>query len=348
MAWAGKVLGGLFGGMLGGPVGVGVGAALGHYLADSEGAEKARQLPLHLVQLDWQHHGFGPSGPGVRLTPVWIARGLAGVDCAVRVEAGGARHRVVVTPEAPVEECHLPTVLMPYAGLADPLRVEVRLRAPGLAPEEAWFRVPLPSPVRRLGNSGPARAVMAAVACARAGGRAFDEAALAFVHDRFVEGQPLDAAGEAWFAEWVEVLAEADHLRLAPEKVAARLDRHLGADGREPLLVYLMHGCREAWPGPEGERWASELAAALGVAPERVRALWATVDADPEAAAARREAAALLGVHPDDPVEVIRSAWRRAVRESHPDRARSAPDVAEATARTALLNAAAERLLRGR
>lgn len=346
MAWAGKLLGGLFGGMLGGPLGLGVGAALGHYLADSRDAERDRRLPLHLVRLEWQQHGFSASGPGVTLVPVWIARDREAVDCEVRVRVGGGTWRSTVTPEHPVEEVHAPSVFVPYARLEDPAEVEVRVRDGEGNEEAAAFRVPLPSPVRRLGQAGPARVVMAAVAAARAGGRALDEGAVAFIHDRFVEGLALDEAGEAWFDAWVDVLAEVEEARLSPVKVAERIRRHLEGPGPDAVLTLLMHGCRGAWPGEAGERWVDRFAAALGVSPADLSALWAAVDDAPDPVS-RIRAAALLGVDADDPPEVVKAAWRRLVREAHPDRARDAAEVEAATRRTAQLNAAYRLLTRG-
>jgi hypothetical protein len=47
--------------------------------------------------------------------------------------------------------------------------VAVTLRGPQGEQDREEFVVPLPRGVRRLGNSGPGRVVMALVACARAG-----------------------------------------------------------------------------------------------------------------------------------------------------------------------------------
>ena len=70
MAWSGKLVGGLIGGMLGGPLGAGIGATMGHVFGDGGRA-------LELLRLDWQQHAFRESGPGLVVTPVFVARGLA-------------------------------------------------------------------------------------------------------------------------------------------------------------------------------------------------------------------------------------------------------------------------------
>ena len=116
MPWSGKLVGGLIGGMLGGPVGAGLGASVGHVLRDGN-------RPLELLRLDWQHHAFRASGPGMVLTPAWGARGLAGEEVRVRVRVHELVHRAPLTPEtddenvgrraasgtiaAPAAKCHL-------------------------------------------------------------------------------------------------------------------------------------------------------------------------------------------------------------------------------------------------
>lgn len=339
MAWAGKVLGGLFGGMLGGPLGAGVGAAVGHYFADSAGADRDRRRSLRLVRMEWQQHAFSASGPGVWLVPVWVVRDRQGQDVGVRVRAGGSSWRAVVVPEHPVEEVAEPRVFVAYAKLEEPAEALVELRAGEGLVEAATFSIPLPTPVRRLGGSGPARVIMAAVAAARAGGRPLDDAAVAFIHDRFVEGLALDEAGERWFDAWVEVLADAELSRLTPGKVAERLSRHLEGQGASGVLKLLMHGCRGAWPGEASEAWVDALAAELGLDEEAVEAAWRAVDDAPDPQS-RQRAARVLGVDADAPLEEVKAAWRRLVREAHPDHAHGDDEVEAATRRTARLNAA--------
>lgn len=164
MAWSGKLVGGLIGGMVGGPVGAGFGATLGHLLADKDRA-------LELVGVEWQHHGFSASGPGMWIQPVWVARGRSGREVTVRLELGDAVRQAIVEPEEDVEECHVPRFFIPYERIGGETTAVVRLRSEGVAKDEAAFDVELPNEVRRMGGSGPARAVMALVACARAGGR---------------------------------------------------------------------------------------------------------------------------------------------------------------------------------
>lgn len=345
MAWSGKVLGGLFGGMVGGPLGMGVGVALGHYLADSAGAQEARGRGAWVQRLEWRHHAFGESGPGVLLTPVWLARGLKGKGVSVTVSTPDYRHKVVIEPEHPAEECHLPEVLLPYAFVGDALTVTVRVDAGADGHDEARFEVPLPSAVRRLGLSGPGRVVMALVATARAGGRALTREDVRFIRERFEAAHPLDDDGRAWLKAWMRTLRDADLPRLSADKVAARLAPHVDGESAGRVLTWLMHGARGVWPGEAQVAFIEALGAGLGLPPEEVSALWQRVDrpVDPDA---RREALATLGLEPDAPPEAVREAWRRLVRLHHPDRARTPDAAARATTRTAELNAAYDLLTR--
>ncbi|MFZ5475178.1 MAG: DnaJ domain-containing protein [Myxococcota bacterium] len=329
--WSGKVLGGLVGGLVGGPVGLAAGAALGHYLADGEGARRARDVAL--LRLEWRHHAFSEAGPGVRLTPVWTARRRAGADVVVRLDAAGARQKAVVTPEADDEEIALPTFFVPYAGFDGHVTVT-------LEGDAARFVVPLPSEVRRLGLSGPARLVMALVACARAGGRPLAKDDVRFVRETFCAAHPLDDDGLAWLRAWMRALRDAEPERLAPEKVAARLARHVRDEDVDDVILWLMRGARSTWPGAAQEAWIAGLAGALGLDAARIAALWRELDA-PSGEADRARALATLGLGPGATAEQIRAAWRERVMASHPDRDASA----DATRRTAELNAA-YRLLR--
>jgi DnaJ-domain-containing protein 1 len=334
VGWSGKVLGGLFGGIVGGPLGMAAGVALGHWVADGAGDEPRRDLPLELVKLEWQHHVFRPVGPGVLLTPTWVARGLDGVDVDVRLRVLGTTWSAVVVPEEDPETCSLPEVFVPYTALPeDHVIVEVRLAA-GEASDRARYRVPLPTPVRRQGGSGPARVVMALVAAARAGGRTLERDDVRFVRTRFVEAYPLDEAGLAWLKLWMRTLRDADPARLTPEKVAARLARHVDGDQAATVVSWLMHGTRAAWPGAAQERYVDDLAEALGI---DAIPLWAEVDGNP-AELTRAGAAAILGVPMSANPDTVRAAWKRLVQETHPDR--NASDEVEATRRTARINAA--------
>lgn len=325
MAWSGKLVGGLIGGMLGGPLGAGLGATMGHVLGDSSRA-------LELQRLDWQHHGFGDSGPGLVLTPVWTARKLLGVDIKVRVKVGDTVHRATVTPDDPDETCAAPQVFVPYAELGDEdaTDVFVRVRAEPGRSDEATFRVRLPNRVRRLGSSGPARAVMALVACARAGGRTFTREDARFIRESFVEGLALDEDGLAWLRAWIRELAGADLARLDPGKVAARLDPHLDAEGRARLIGWLWRGVAEAWSGEAQRAYVIGLAAALGTAAEG-----ASAHPDP-----RLEAWATLGVAPGTSGDSLREAWLRLVQTWHPDRARTPEEAMINNRRMAEVNAA--------
>lgn len=341
MAWSGKLLGGLVGGMVGGPVGMGVGAALGHYLADGEGAARGRELVL--VRLEWRHHAFGPAGPGVLLTPVWLARGHRGRDVRVRLYADVDRFEATVAPEGVEETCALPDFFAPYARFDGRARVTLRSDR---AHDDAEFHVRLPTEVRRLGLSGPARLVMALVACARAGDRPLTRDDVRFVRETFTAAHPLDADGLTWLRTWLRELRDADLERLSPEKVGERLARHLrGPEDAEETLLWLMRGARSAWPGDAQEDWIAGLGAALGIDDARLAALWDELDAVP-AEADRARARAVLGVGPQASDDEIRAAWLRLVRDAHPDRARGPDAAADATRRTAEINGA-YRLLRG-
>jgi hypothetical protein len=347
LAWSGKLLGGLVGGMVGGPVGAGVGAAIGHYLADGEGAAQAGDLVV--VRLEWRHHVFGPSGPCARLVPVWRARRHAGKDVEVRVRAGEARERAVVAIEEPDELCALPAFTLPYALLdpsddADATSVRVTLSGPG-GRDDATFDLPLPNRVKRMGLSGPARLVMALVACARAGERPLTRDDLRFVRETFCAAHPLDEHGIAWLRAWLRELREAAPERLGAEKVAARVQPHLPSGEATDLLMWLMRGARTTWPGGPQEAWIARFAEALGVDALRVSQLWEQLDGASDVDE-RARAAAVLGVSADAPPERIRAAWLQLVQQHHPDRARNADEQAEATRRTAELNAAWQ-VLRG-
>ncbi|MDP2312374.1 MAG: DnaJ domain-containing protein [Pseudomonadota bacterium] len=339
MAWSGKVLGGVLGAMVGGPLGAGVGAAIGHYLADGEGAERGRELVV--LRLQWRHHAFGPSGPGVRVTPVWRARRHRGRDVEVTVEGGRIRTAATVVPDEDDELCELPEFLLPYAAFAGTVRVRVestRTRA-----DVADFDVALPSPVRRLGSSGPARVVMALVAAARAGGRALEKDDVRFIRESFTAAHPLDADGLEWLRAWLRELRDAEVERLAPEKVAARLARHVEGDAVDEVVLWTMRGTRDVWPGGAAQAWVAGFAGALGLDAGGIAALWRELDADTDEDA-RAAARIQLGVTADTPPEEVRAAWLRLVQTWHPDRAQGDPT--EATRRVAQINAA-WRVLRG-
>ncbi len=338
MGWTGKVLGGLFGGIVGGPVGMAAGAALGHWFADSDDAEPAGERPLELDRLDWQHHAFRPTGPGMVLVPVWTARGLDGTDVQVRVRVLGTTWRATVTVEADPETCALPEVFVPYASLGEveggSVIVEVRLAGADGVADRARYPVALPTPVRRLGGSGPARVVMALVACARAGGRTLTRDDVRFIRTRFEEAYPLEEAGSVWLRAWLRELRAADLDRLTPEKVAERLGRHVDTAGAEGVVEWLLAGARACWPGDGPEAYAEALAAALGVdsAPIRSRVEASAIELT------RGGAAGVLGVAVDADAETVRAAWKRLVQAAHPDV--NPGDSEGANRRTARLNRA--------
>lgn len=330
MAWSGKLVGGLIGGMLAGPLGAGIGATVGHVFGDG-----GRALELH--RLDWQQHAFRESGPGMVVTPVFTARGLADVDVRVRVSVGEVHQRATVTPESDPELVALPHAFLRYATLPDRsfVTVTVRVSASGGREDEAAFRVRTPNPVRRLGGSGPARAVMALVSAARAAGPLTSEAER-FIRVSFAEGVALDDDGRAWLDDWLGELRAAALDRLAPDRVAARLEPHLDAEGRAGLLGWLWRGAEEAWPQPASVAYIEALAEALGSSAVRP----AEVDADAE-----REARATLGVPAAAGPEAVKAAWRALVQRWHPDLARSPAEAVVRNRRLAEVNAA-YRLLR--
>ena len=336
VSWSGKALGGLFGALVGGPVGAGVGAAVGHYLGDAARPER----PLELVRLGWVHHAFRASGPGVVLTPTWRARGLVDVDVTVRIDVPGTCATSVVTPDHPVEEIDAPACFIPYSSLpqAEHATVVVTLRGRQGEHDREEFVVPLPQRARRLGNSGPGRVVMGLVACARAGSRPLTDDDVAYIRERFLDGQALDAGGEAWLSAWIAELESADVHRLGADRVAARIAVHVDALGAERVLTWLMHGTRASWPGESAEEFIDDLARELGVA-ARLDPLWERVNAEPDPVALAR-AAAVLGVAPGTDVEQARRAYRALVLRWHPDKARSPVEAASFTAHTAALNVA--------
>ncbi len=258
MAWSGKLVGGLIGGMLAGPLGAGIGATVGHVFGDG-----GRALELH--RLDWQQHAFRECGPGMVVTPIFTARGLADVDVRVRVSVGEVHQRATVTPESDPELVALPHAFLRYATLPDRsfVTVSVRVSASGGREDEAAFRVRTPNAVRRLGGSGPARAVMALVSAARAAGPLTSEAER-FIRMSFAEGVALDDDGAAWLDDWLAELRSAAIERLAPDRVAARLEPHLDPEGRARLMVWLWRGATEAWPQTASLRYVEALAEALG------------------------------------------------------------------------------------
>lgn len=352
MSWSGKMLGGVFGGLLAGPVGAGVGVALGHYLADSEGARRVRAAAIRLDRLEWQHHVFSESGPGVLLTPVWRAKGLIGVPCRVRIRAGDQTWAVDVEPEHAVEECHLPEVHVPY-GLPDAasegprrvLTVSVRVEAPGRPPDRDRFTVSLPSAVRQLGGSGPARVVMAMVACARAGDRLFTDVDEAALVDRVLGIHPLDESGHRWLSRWTDELCSAALDRLTAEKVARRLAPHLDEQSTPRVLRALMAGVRQSWPGEAQVHYVDALGAALGQGPGVVADLWRQLDT-PVDDGERRACLAKLGLADGAGPADIRAAWLALVRRYHPDHAADAAEAERYTRTLARINAAYDVLAR--
>ncbi|MBM4369147.1 MAG: J domain-containing protein, partial [Deltaproteobacteria bacterium] len=179
-----------------------------------------------------------------------------------------------------------------------------------------------------LGNSGPARAVMALVANARAGGRELSRDDVRFIRESFCEGIPLDDDGIHWLRAWLRELRAADLSRLAPEKVARRLDPHLDAEARARLVGWLWRGVASAWPGDAQERYVQALAGALGAS------------AAPPPAEGVAEAFAVLGLSPGAGADAVREAWLALVQRWHPDRAASTADLPEHNRRTAEVNAA--------
>jgi hypothetical protein len=301
-----------------------VGAALGHVVGDTE-------RTLELVRLDWQQHAFSVSGPGIVVVPAWNARGLAGREVRVAVRAGTARQQKVVAVESAAESCVLPRFTLPYAsiGEGEDAEVCVSLRGPRGAGDDARFPVALPTPVRRLGGSGPARAVMALVACARAGERPFGRDEVRWIRESFTAGIELDEAGIAWLRTWLRELRDADLGRLTPAKVAHRLEPHLDADARPRLVGWLMRGVHEAWPTAAARVYAAELAHLLGVP------LPDDAPSDDRAAAL-----AVLGLAEGATAAQIKAAWVALIRTWHPDLAPDERAAVEHNRRTAEANSA--------
>jgi hypothetical protein len=124
---------------------------------------------------------------------------------------------------------------------------------------------------------------------------------------------------------------------LSPEKVATRLAKHVEGPAVAEVLLWLMRGTREVWPGAAAVEWITQLGRALGVA--EVDTLWTELDAvtdEPARARARK----VLGVGPEATEDEARAAWRRLVQQWHPDRARTDGERTEATRRIAEINAA--------
>jgi DnaJ-domain-containing protein 1 len=181
---------------------------------------------------------------------------------------------------------------------------------------------------------------MALVACARAGGRPLGKDDVRFVRETFSTAYPLDEDGLAWLRTWMRTLRDADVERISAEKVAERLRRHVDDEQVDRVLLWLMRGTREAWPGGAQAAWVADLGARLGADATRIAALWTELEA-PDDDAARIRAYATLGLSPGANSEAIRDAWRKLAHAWHPDRARSA----DAHRRMAEINAA-YRLLR--
>jgi DnaJ-domain-containing protein 1 len=324
VAFAGKLIGGLLGGMIGGPVGAGIGLSLGHAVADGPAAVRAERL-------HWQHHGFGPSGPGAWIVPEWTARGLRGVPVRVTLALGDCVVGASVVPEARAERCAVPRFFIPYARIADGRSARTWLTAAGAPRDMARFAVRLPSPGRRLGCSGPARAVMALAGSARAGGRGLAAGARAAIEAAFLGGYDLDSDGRRWLTQWLDLLAAAEERRLAPGRVARRLEPHLDPEGAQRLLAWLARAWRASWPTPEGRRWVSDLASDLGTEVD-----WGPEDDEDEV----QGALAVLGLEPGASLEAVRTRWRTLVQDRHPDRARDAADVAQRNRDLAEINVA--------
>lgn len=344
MSWSGKALGGLFGALVGGPLGAGVGAAVGHYLGDAGASRRdGPKNPLELVRLNWVHHVFRAAGPGVELTPVWVARGLCDRDVTVRLDAAERCETAVAMPEHAVEEIEAPTWFVPYAWFGEDdeeaADVVVTLRAAlGETLDRERFRIPMPRHVRRLGNSGPGRVVMGLVACARAGGRALSPDDREWIRLRFEDGHPLDPAGLVWLDGWMDELSGADLGRLTPAKVAERLATRVDERAREQIVMWLMHGARAVWPGRAAEQFIGELASSLELG-SRLQHLWAQVAREPDPVALLK-AAATLGIAVGTPPDEARRAYRSLVTRWHPDRARTPAEAEALNHRSAAINAA--------
>ncbi|MSP54413.1 MAG: J domain-containing protein [Myxococcales bacterium] len=344
MSWSGKALGGLFGALVGGPIGAGVGAAVGHYLGDAGASPDDRpRNPLEVLRLNWVHHVFRAAGPGVEIAPVWVARGLRDRDVTVRMDAADRCEAAVATPEHALEEIEAPIWFIPYSWFGDDeeqaTEVVVTLRAGSHdALDRGRFTIPMPRRVRRLGNSGPGRVVMALVACARAGGRVLSVEDREWIRLRFEDGHPLDSSGRLWLGGWMDELSAADVGRLTPAKVGERLATRVDVQAGERIVMWLMHGARAVWPGWAAEQFIGELASTLGLA-ARLEGLWAQVAREPDPVALLK-AVATLGIAAGTPPDEARRAYRALLMRWHPDRARTPADAEGFTRQSAAINAA--------
>jgi DnaJ-domain-containing protein 1 len=269
------------------------------------------------------------------------------------MDAGSLCQTTVVVPEHPVEDVDDPEWLVPYTafeqGEVAEITVTLRVapRRDGREPmDKDRFQIPMPIGVRRLGNSGPGRVVMALVACARAGGRVLTEDDLDYIRVRFVEGYPLDERGLEWLAAWTKELATAALSRLSPDAVATRLATHVDESAAERVLTWLMHGARASWPGEAAERFIAGLARHLGI-DARLDALWRQVAAEPDPVALAR-AAEVLGFSVGAPADDAKRAYRALMQRWHPDRARTPEEASVYTERTVRINAAWQVFSRGR
>ncbi len=325
MKWEGKAIGGALGAMIGGPVGAGVGAAVGHLLADGENGS------LQLKKLHVEHQVFSSSGPGMVLTPVWEARGLAGVDCELRLSVPGCRQKEIVVPEHRRERCEIPPFFFAYALFEgkEKAAVKVEIAAPNLEPIFADFSLELPAGLRRLGSTGEGRMVMALLACARAGGRGLQQEDVRYIRGRCTEAWKLEEEGISWLRSWLKALREVEEDRLSAEKVAERVGLSTELPDQETLLGWLVEGGENHWTSAAARRWVDAFGAALGL-----EVPWSGAYVAPRSAA---RAAQILGIPDGSSLEEARVAWRRLVQENHPDRAAD-PDLA--TRRTAQINAA--------
>ena len=271
------------------------------------------------------------------LTPVWEARGLAGVDCDVRISVPGERQKEVVVPEHPKERCEIPPFFFRYA-LFDGLEkatAKVQIAAPNLEPIFADFALELPAGLRRLGSTGQGRMVMALLASARAGGRTLQQEDVRYIRSLCTEAWQMEEEGISWLRSWLKSLREVEEDRLSPDKVAERVGLSTELPDQELLLGWLVEGGEKHWATRAARQWVDSFAAALGL-----EAPWSGAYVAPRSAA---RAAQILGISENAPLEEVRLVWRRLVQENHPDRA---ADPELATRRTAQINAAWT-LLRG-
>jgi hypothetical protein len=255
-----------------------------------------------------------------------------GRDVRVRVQLDGLRREEVVVPEDADEMCALPHLFFSYGDLPEQASVEatVRIRGPAGAGDEATFVVQLPNPVRRMGGNGPARAVMALVGTARAGGRALERADARYIRRTFCEGIDLDDDGLVWLHDWLAELEVADPGRLSPEKVARRLQSHLDGEGAQRLLGWCWRAVRDQWPGVPQESYLRELASALGTNAE-----------EPKIDPTEHDLAwSVLGVARGATATELKLARARLVQRWHPDRARTPEQLVEHNRRMAEVNAA--------